>query len=207
DGVGVAPAHLHQLDVVARGKLGDLRYERARGSGVAVLVDEAHSRPLRGLGVQDNSHDRAHVSTSSRPRPEAVGSPAVQDPGPAVAMFESQNASSSSAYACPRSCSEAKASDASRSSIFDKAKPTWMSTQSPGWTSSSSSSPMLTVRLTPETSTAARCSWLSSSSTTWPGIPRHIAAPPSPRARYSIDSSVRSAPPTHSVSPPPQLAH
>jgi hypothetical protein len=44
DGVGVAPAHLHQLHVVVSGELGDLRHECARGSRVAVLVDEAHGR-------------------------------------------------------------------------------------------------------------------------------------------------------------------
>ena len=44
-----------------------------------------------------------------------------------------------------------------------------------GRAASSSSSPMLMIRRTPLTSTRARCSWPVSSSTIWPGIPRHIA--------------------------------
>src|ERR1700692_1539215 len=73
------------------------------------------------------------------------------------------------------SCREAKARAASSSSIFDMANPTWISTQSPGSSPSSSSRPILMIRVTPETSTRARCSfkWLTSFSC--PGIPRHMA--------------------------------
>src|ERR1700730_1124889 len=56
------------------------------------------------------------------------------------------------------------------------AKPTWMSTQSPTTTWSSSSRPMLMVRRTPATSTLARWGLSPDSSTTWPGIPRHIGS-------------------------------
>ena len=48
------------------------------------------------------------------------------------------------------------AAAASRSSIFDSAKPTWISTHSPGTGGSSVSRPMLISRRTPLTSTLAR---------------------------------------------------
>src|ERR1700690_1751461 len=74
------------------------------------------------------------------------------------------------------SCNDASARAASSSSIFDMANRTWMSTQSPGLSPSSSRSPMLMIRVTPETSTRARCSWTSLNSCICPGIPRHTAA-------------------------------
>src|ERR1700722_19396125 len=76
------------------------------------------------------------------------------------------------------SCNEANASAASSSSIFDMAKPTWMRTQSPSSRPSSSRRPMLMIRVTPETSTWARCSCTSLNLRIWPGIPRHMAALP-----------------------------
>ena len=45
DGVRVPAAHLHQLEVVVAGELGDLRHQRARRGRIAVLVDEAHHPP------------------------------------------------------------------------------------------------------------------------------------------------------------------
>src|SRR6202050_1384957 len=72
------------------------------------------------------------------------------------------------------SCSEASANAASSSSIFDMAKPTWMSTQSPGTRPSSSRSPMLTMRVTPDTSTRARWGLVSVISLSCPGMPRHM---------------------------------
>ena len=101
DRVRVAAAHLHELEVVVAGEVGDPRHQRACRGGIAVLVDEAHHPP-----------------------PSFVAA--------SVAIFDDQNASSSSSYAWPINCSEASASAASSSSIFDIAKPTWMSTQSPG---------------------------------------------------------------------------
>src|ERR1700722_13127146 len=74
------------------------------------------------------------------------------------------------------SCNDASARAASSSSIFDMAKPTWMSTQSPGLSPSSSRSPMLMIRVTPETSTRARCSCTSLNALICPGIPRHMTA-------------------------------
>src|SRR5512132_106350 len=63
---------------------------------------------------------------------------------------------------------------ASSSSILDRAKPTWIRTQSPGSSFSFSSRPMLIARLTPLTSTLARSGRSSISSTISPGMPRHI---------------------------------
>ena len=65
---------------------------------------------------------------------------------------------------------------ASSSSMRAKAKPTWISTQSPGLGPSSLSRAMLTRRLAPPTSTKAYCPSTLSSSVTSPGIPRHIMA-------------------------------
>ncbi len=45
DGVGVAAAYLHELEVVVAGQLGDPSHEGPGGDGVPVFVDEAH----RGL--------------------------------------------------------------------------------------------------------------------------------------------------------------
>src|SRR3984893_7900102 len=56
------------------------------------------------------------------------------------------------------------------------AKPTWMSTQSPTTTWSSSSRRMLMVRRTPATSTLARWGLSPDSSTTWPGILRRMGS-------------------------------
>src|ERR671910_1171425 len=69
---------------------------------------------------------------------------------------------------------KSRAALASSSSILDRAKPTWISTQSPGSSFSSSSRPMLIARLTPLTSTLARSGRSSISSTISPGMPRHI---------------------------------
>src|SRR5215472_18602773 len=66
------------------------------------------------------------------------------------------------------------AAAASASSIFDRAKPTWISTHSPGFGGSSESSPMLISRLTPLTFTLARSGCSGCSSTTSPGMPRHM---------------------------------
>src|SRR5580704_12582770 len=55
-----------------------------------------------------------------------------------------------------------------------------MRTQSPGSRCSSSSSPILMIRVTPDTSTRARCSWVSINSTSWPGMPRHMTTASSP---------------------------
>src|SRR4029450_10584149 len=63
---------------------------------------------------------------------------------------------------------------ASSSSILDRAKPTWIRTQSPGSSFSSESRPMLIARLTPLTSTLARSGRSSMNSTISPGMPRHI---------------------------------
>src|SRR5580698_3468896 len=76
------------------------------------------------------------------------------------------------------SCREASARAASFSSILDMANPTWMSTQSPGSSFSSSSKPILMMRVTPETSTLARCSCTSDSSCSCPGMPRHMVLVP-----------------------------
>src|SRR2546423_11863348 len=70
----------------------------------------------------------------------------------------------------------ASAAAASSSSIFERANPTWMRIQSPGWTFSFSRSPMLMALRTPLTFTFAR-SGRSRSSITSPGIPRHIPSP------------------------------
>src|SRR5271165_1887789 len=53
------------------------------------------------------------------------------------------------------------------------AKPTWISTQSPGTGGSSCKSPKSTLRRTPTTSTTARFEFRESSSTICPGIARH----------------------------------
>src|ERR1700722_7785824 len=66
------------------------------------------------------------------------------------------------------------AAAASCSSILDRAKPTWISTHSPGFGGSSDSRPMLISRLTPLTSTFARSGWSVLISMTSPGIPRHM---------------------------------
>src|SRR3954469_15246451 len=66
---------------------------------------------------------------------------------------------------------------ASPSSILDSANPTWIRTQSPGTTTSSSSSPMLIARRTPLTLTLARSGRSSRISMTSPGIPRHMGTP------------------------------
>src|SRR5580693_2443352 len=66
------------------------------------------------------------------------------------------------------------AAAASASSILDRAKPTWISTHSPGFGGSSDSSPMLISRFTPLTSTFARSGWSGWISMTSPGIPRHM---------------------------------
>ncbi len=42
DGVGVPAAHLHELELVAAGQLGDGLDQRARGGRVPELVDESH---------------------------------------------------------------------------------------------------------------------------------------------------------------------
>src|SRR4029453_164538 len=69
---------------------------------------------------------------------------------------------------------KSRAALASPSSILDRAKPTWIRTQSPGSSFSSSSRPMLMARRTPLTSTLARSGRSSISSTISPGMPRHI---------------------------------
>src|SRR5918992_5366465 len=69
---------------------------------------------------------------------------------------------------------KSRAALASCSSILDRAKPTWISTQSPGSSFSSSSRPMLIARRTPLTSTLARSGRSSISSTISPGMPRHM---------------------------------
>src|ERR1700733_11157108 len=66
------------------------------------------------------------------------------------------------------------AAAASASSILDRAKPTWISTHSPGLGGSSASRPMLIIRFTPLTSTFARSGWSGLISMTSPGIPRHM---------------------------------
>src|SRR6516225_2087733 len=66
------------------------------------------------------------------------------------------------------------AAAASASSIFDRAKPTWIRTHSPGWGGSSESRPMLIIRRTPLTFTLARSGCSGWSSTTSPGMPRHM---------------------------------
>src|SRR4029450_1542669 len=69
---------------------------------------------------------------------------------------------------------KSRAALASSSSILDRAKPTWIRTQSPGSSFSSESSPMLIARLTPLTATWARSGRSSMNSTISPGMPRHI---------------------------------
>src|SRR5919107_5224963 len=69
---------------------------------------------------------------------------------------------------------KSRAALASSSSILDRAKPTWIRIQSPGFSGSFSSRPMLMARLTPLTSTLARSGRSSISSTISPGMPRHI---------------------------------
>src|SRR5262245_8868871 len=54
------------------------------------------------------------------------------------------------------------------------AKPTWTRTQLPGWTASSTSIMILTLRLTPLMSTVARWGCSGSSITICPGIARHM---------------------------------
>ena len=46
DGVRVASADLHELEVLVTSQFGDASDERTRGDRVAVLVDEAHHPPL-----------------------------------------------------------------------------------------------------------------------------------------------------------------
>src|ERR1700744_4006359 len=67
-----------------------------------------------------------------------------------------------------------RAAAASRSSILDRANPTWISTHSPGLGGSSASRPMLISRRTPLTLTLARSGCSASISTTSPGMPRHM---------------------------------
>src|SRR4029453_3815086 len=69
---------------------------------------------------------------------------------------------------------KSRAALASSSAILDRAKPTWIRTQSPGSSFSSESRPMLIARLTPLTSTLARSGRSSMNSTIPPGMPRHI---------------------------------
>ncbi len=57
DGVGVAAAHLHELEVVAAGEFGDLRHQRPGRRRVAVLVDEAHGyRPPASFVIRDDQN-------------------------------------------------------------------------------------------------------------------------------------------------------
>src|SRR5256885_16641461 len=75
-------------------------------------------------------------------------------------------------------CRKARAAAASSSSILERANPTWIRIQSPGWMFASSSRPMLMARRTPLTSTMARSARSAYSSTTSPGIPRHMGLHP-----------------------------
>src|SRR3984957_17797276 len=122
-----------------------------------------------------------------------------------LGILEDQKASSSSPYAWPMSFNEARARFASSSSILDIANPTWMRTQSPAFSCSSSNNPMLMTRVTPETSARASWSLVSTNSTSRPGIPRHIVV--SSQLRYSIDSSINSPPPSNSTSIEPHAGH
>src|SRR6185437_3062304 len=70
-----------------------------------------------------------------------------------------------------------RAAAASASSILESAKPTWMSTHSPGSGMSSASRPTLITRRTPLTSTLARSGWSGRNSITSPGMPRHMRSP------------------------------
>ena len=69
---------------------------------------------------------------------------------------------------------EGEAAAASASSILDRAKPTWISTHSPGLGGSSESRPTLMTRRTPLTSTLARSGCSGRNSITSPGMPRHM---------------------------------
>src|SRR3954454_17161607 len=100
------------------------------------------------------------------------------------------------------SCSSRCGACASSSSMREIAKPTWMSTQSPGPApapSSPSSRPMLTLRVTPATSTLASRLGSSTTATTWPGMARHIeellAAGAKPRRGVSYQDRSRGASP------------
>ena len=142
DGVGVAAAHLHELEAVAAGELGDAR-------------DERRGRPP-GRGTRRRTSSAAPPRRRRRARRRASGAARARRRTP------------------PIICRPSRRELASSSSIFDMAKPTWISTQSPTPMPSSSSRPMLIDPRTPVTSTRARCSSPSRNSTIWPGIPRHM---------------------------------
>ena len=97
DGVGVAAAHLHELEVVVAGQVGDVGDEGARRGRVAVLVDEPHGDRPVGRRVDRRRPRRRRPRHHLRARQPA-----------------------------------------SSSSIFDIANPTWISTQSPSRSSSTS---------------------------------------------------------------------
>src|SRR5579872_1367777 len=64
---------------------------------------------------------------------------------------------------------------ASSSLILLMAKPTWISTQSPFTGKLSCKSPKSTLRRTPTTSISAAVGWSGKSSTTCPGMAKHMA--------------------------------
>ena len=162
DRVGVAAADLHQLVVAAGldGR-DDLAGEHPSELGVAVLVDEPHSglaqsrnRGRRGRAARrpaatgadevghhldvvpparradrDRACDRLAARASGTPSSEQVTQWRVVAAHWITLAFRS---SSSCSNASPIRWSSPSVACASSSSTFERAKPTWISTQSPG---------------------------------------------------------------------------
>ena len=200
DRVRVPAADLHDPHRLARlDERRDLGREPARELGRAVLVDVLHAAPRarargpRGRAARRPAPRRGRGRSRRAPRrpPASTTAPRAVDrdddrldrlvgagdaalgrsraPSPAAARR-------ARAAARRRAASSSSVSRASSSSIRASAKPTWISTQSPGSTGAagSSTSATLTSRRTPEMSTLARPPSRSTTSTTWPGMPRHM---------------------------------
>src|SRR5215469_11521908 len=127
------------------------------------------------LYCRPGSHSAAILAASARAWSASRNSSTKRIAGTLpYSISDSCSALISSSYAWPIPSRNAMAAAASASSILDSAKPTWISTHSPGLGGSSASSPMLISRLTPLTFTLARSGCSGWSSTTSPGMPRHM---------------------------------
>ena len=190
DRVGVPAAHLHELEVVVAGELGDAAHEGAGGDGIAVLVDEAHAVTAQPSRSRSRLSPPLHASASADPSTARCHPRHVAAYPRCTAI-----AANSSSRQPPRSWSDASACAASSSSIFDIANPTWMSTQSPG-----SQVLVLEQADVHDPADAGHVDTrevlvLVESSTTWPGMPRHIVQLTPPSWRRSRRAPSRPAPP------------
>ncbi len=163
DRVRMAAADLHELELVVPGQESVIRATRPRAAAGSRYssTNFIPATLLGGIGVP--SAVAARATPSSSVSPVALGDLRLSTLAPRRRKPDPSAAASRALLA------------ASASSILAMAKPTWMSTQSPGSRPSSSRRRMLMLRRTPATSTLARCRFSSRSSTTSPGIPRHMA--------------------------------